>query len=135
MVSYPHPKTTSPFDTSQPHNEKRPPVIGGLFSIFQPQGENMDILRDPLRDALGLVSKAVGSSSTLPILACVDLQADKDGLTLTANNLEMVIRTRIDARITAPFATAIPAAVLTNIILASDAGVVALDFDEPNLTV
>ena len=58
----------------------------------------MLILRDPLRDALALVSKAASSGTTLPILACIELQAEKDGLTLTANNLEMVIRTRINAQ-------------------------------------
>jgi hypothetical protein len=63
----------------------------------------MLISRDPLRDALALVSKANGSGSTLPILACVDLQAETDGLILTTNNLEMVIRTRISGRRRPPF--------------------------------
>jgi DNA polymerase-3 subunit beta len=94
----------------------------------------MLILRDPLRDALALVSKAAGSGSTLPILACVDLQAEKDSLTLTANNLEMVIRTRISAQAQAPFSAAVPAAVLTSIVSASDADTIDLDFDQATLT-
>ncbi len=93
----------------------------------------MDILHNPLRDALAPVSKATGSGSTLSILACVDLQAAQGGL--TGDNLEMVIRTRINARSDAPFSAAVPATVLTNIILASDADTVTLDFDEPALTV
>ena len=62
----------------------------------------MNVLRDTLREALALVSRAAGSGSTLPVLTCVDLQAETDGLTLTANNLEMVIRTRIGAQLMGP---------------------------------
>jgi DNA polymerase-3 subunit beta len=94
----------------------------------------MLISRDPLRDALALVSKANGSGSTLPILACVDLQAETDGLILTANNLEMVIRTRVSAQAQAPFSAAVPAVVLSSIVSASDADTLDLDFDEASLT-
>lgn len=90
----------------------------------------MNVLRDTLREALALVSKAAGSGSTLPILTCVDLQAETDGLTLTANNLEMVIRTRIGAQAKAPFAAAVPAGVLASIVSASDAEAIELTFDE-----
>ena len=72
----------------------------------------MNVLRDSLRDALTLVSKAVGASSTLPILGCVDLDADEGNLTLTTNNFEMVIRTRITARAQDPFSAAVPASAL-----------------------
>jgi len=99
----------------------------------------MNISRNTLRDALALVSKAAGSGSTLPILTCVDLQAESDHLTLTANNLEMVIRTRItvlciDAQAKAPFSAAVPAGVLASIVSASDAETIELTFDEPGLT-
>ena len=94
----------------------------------------MLILRDPLRDALALVSKAASSGTTLPILACIELQAEKDGLTLTANNLEIVIRTHINAQAQTPFSGAVPATVLASIVSASDADTIDLDFDEANLT-
>ena len=94
----------------------------------------MLILRDPLRDALALVSKAASSGTTLPILACIELQAETDGLTLTASNLEMVIRTRINAQAQAAFSAAVPATVLANIVSASDADTIDLDFDEATLT-
>lgn len=90
----------------------------------------MNVLRDTLREALALVSKAAGSGSTLPVLTCVDLQAETDGLTLTANNLEMVIRTRIGAQAKVPFAAAVPAGVLASIVSASDAEAIELTFDE-----
>ena len=63
----------------------------------------MKILQDTLNAALALVSKATSSNSPLPILTCVDLQADQDSLTLTATNLEITIRARIEALIDGPF--------------------------------
>ena len=94
----------------------------------------MNVLRDTLREALALVSKAASSGSTLPVLTCVDLQAGTDYMTLTANNLEMVIRTRINSQAKAPFSVAVPAGVLASIVSASDAETIELTFDEPTLT-
>jgi DNA polymerase-3 subunit beta len=94
----------------------------------------MDVLRDILREALALVSRAASNGSTLPVLTCVDLQVDKDSLTLTANNLEMVIRTRVNVLAKAAFSAAVPAGVLTSIVSASDAETIELTFDESTLT-
>ena len=94
----------------------------------------MQILRNSLREALALVSKAAGSGSTMPILTCVDLQAGEDSLTITANNLEMVIRTRISVQAKAPFSAAVPAGVLSDIVSTSDAETIDLAFDESTLT-
>jgi len=94
----------------------------------------VNVLRDTLRDALALVSKAAGSITTMPVLTCVDLQADNNELTLTANNLEIVIRTRISVLTTAPFSAAVPAGVLVSIVSASDAETIELSFDETTLT-
>ena len=93
----------------------------------------MNVLRDTLREALALVSKAASSGSTLPVLTCVDLQAGTDYMILTANNLEMVIRTRINAQAKAPFSVAVPAGVLASIVSASDAETIELSFDEPTM--
>jgi DNA polymerase-3 subunit beta len=90
----------------------------------------MNVLRNTLRDALALVSKAAGTGGTLPILTCVDLQAETDRLTLIANNLEMVIRTQISAEVKSPFAAAVPSSVLASIISESDADTIELTFDE-----
>ena len=94
----------------------------------------MNVLRDTLREALALVSKAASTGSTLPVLTCVDLQAETDNMILTANNLEMVIRTRINAQAKAPFSVAVPAGVLASIVSASDAETIELTFDELTLT-
>src|SRR5512133_207104 len=93
----------------------------------------MNVLRNTLREALALVSKAAGTGNTLPVLTCVDLQADTDRLTMTANNLEMVIRTQISAEVKTPLAAAVPSGVLASIISESDAETIELTFDEKGL--
>ena len=94
----------------------------------------MKILQDTLNAALALVSKATSSNSPLPILTCVDLLADQDSLTLTATNLEITIRARIEAMVDSPFSAAVPAGILTSIISSSEADTVELVLDEAAMT-
>jgi DNA polymerase-3 subunit beta len=94
----------------------------------------MKIPRETLNAALALVSKATSANSSLPILTCVDLQAEPESLTLTATNLELTIRTRIGAQVDSPFSAAVPTGILTSIIAASEAETVDLVYDEPTTT-
>ena len=90
----------------------------------------MKIPRDTLNAALALVAKATSTNSPLPILTCVDMQSDQNSLTLTATNLEITIRARIEALVDSPFSAAVPAGILASIISASEAETVELVFDE-----
>lgn len=49
--------------------------------------------RQDLLDGINIVSKAVNSRSTLPILECILIEASENGITLTANDLEIAIKT------------------------------------------
>ena len=54
--------------------------------------------RDSLLNAINIVSKAVSSKTTLPILECLLLTADDNGFRLTANDMELAIESAgIDA--------------------------------------
>jgi len=90
----------------------------------------MKILRDTLNTALALVSKATSTNTPLPILTCVDMQVEQDGLTLTATNLELTVRARISAQTDSLFSAAVPAGILASIISASEAETVELVFDD-----
>jgi DNA polymerase-3 subunit beta len=94
----------------------------------------MQVLRQTLNTALALISKATGTTSTLPILTCVDLQAAGESLTLTATNLELTLRTRIGAQVDRPFATAVPTGILASICAASEAETLDLVYDEAATT-
>ncbi len=49
--------------------------------------------KDELLSKINIVSKAVASKTTMPILECILINADRDGVKLTANNLELAIET------------------------------------------
>ena len=56
--------------------------------------------KDTLLQYINIVNKAVSSRTTLPILECILLTANDKGFILTANDLEIGIRTApIDADI------------------------------------
>ena len=56
--------------------------------------------KDSLLNAINIVSKAVSSRTTLPILECILLTADENGLKLTSNDMELAIESAyIDADI------------------------------------
>jgi len=49
--------------------------------------------KDELLSKINIVSKAVASKTTKPILECILIEADSEGVRLTANNAELAIRT------------------------------------------
>lgn len=52
--------------------------------------------RDVLLNAINIVSKAVSSKTTMPILECILIRASGDKITLTANDTELGIETTIN---------------------------------------
>ena len=51
--------------------------------------------KEELVNAVNIVSKAVSSKTTMPILECILISADEEEITFTANNLELGIETVI----------------------------------------
>lgn len=73
--------------------------------------------KNKLIDGLNMVGRTVSGRTTLPILECVLLSADEDGLRLTANDLEMSIETApIAADITEPGSVALDARLFSEIV-------------------
>lgn len=68
-----------------------------------------------LTEALSKVSKAVANKTTLSILECILIQADKN-LKLTANNTELGIESSIDADITEGGSIAVEAKLFSDIV-------------------
>ena len=56
--------------------------------------------KEELVNAVNIVSKAVSSKTTMPILECILISATNDEITFTANNLELGIETVIKKKIT-----------------------------------
>src|SRR5713226_4719642 len=69
-----------------------------------------------LSRGLSIVSHAVSSRSTLPILANILMATEHDRLKLSATNLEIGITCWIDAQIQQEGATTVPAKLLTDFV-------------------
>ena len=76
----------------------------------------LSVMQENLARGLSVVSRAVSSRSTLPVLGNVLLKTEDAGLKLTATNLEIGITCWIPGRIETEGATTIPARLLTDLV-------------------
>ncbi|MBI5832961.1 MAG: DNA polymerase III subunit beta [Armatimonadetes bacterium] len=78
--------------------------------------------REQLQQAIGTVQRAVSSRSTLPILSNILLEADGDGLTLSATDHEIGIRARLAVDTEIVGRTTLPARLFSEVVGAQPAG-------------
>ena len=74
------------------------------------------VLQEHLARGLAVVSHAVASRATLPILSNVYLSTEDGGLRLTATNLEIAITHWVPAKVEEKGATTIPARILGDVV-------------------
>src|SRR5690348_5917002 len=73
-------------------------------------------MQENLARGLSIVSRAVSSRSTLPVLANVLLKTEDAGLKLTATNLEIGITYWVPGKVDEDGATSVPARLLTDLV-------------------
>lgn len=83
-----------------------------------------------LKKALSLVLPAVAPRSTLPILANIRIEADDDGLTLQATNLEVGVTHVVKCFVQADGATTLPAKLFADLIGSLPSADVSLTLNE-----
>lgn len=76
----------------------------------------LSLMQENLARSLQVVSRAVSSRATLPVLANVLLRTEDAGLKLTATNLEIGITSWVPGRIDAEGAITVPARLLTDVV-------------------
>ena len=76
----------------------------------------LSVMQENLARGLSVVSRAVSSRSTLPVLANVLLKTEDAGLKLTATNLEIGITYWVPGKIDEDGATTVPAKLLTDLV-------------------
>jgi DNA polymerase-3 subunit beta len=76
----------------------------------------LSVMQENLARGLSVVSRAVSSRSTLPVLANVLLRTEDAGLKLTATNLEIGITYWVPGRIDEDGATTVPARLLNDLV-------------------
>lgn len=89
--------------------------------------------KDVLLDGLQKVQSIVTTRSTLPVLYNVFLKAEKDRLWLTATDLEVTVRTSVEAKIARTGGTTLPARRFLSICRELPANEIELDVDDKNL--
>jgi DNA polymerase-3 subunit beta len=77
---------------------------------------NLSVIQENLARGLSVVSHAVSSRSTLPVLANVLLRTEDAGLKLTATNLEIGITYWVPGKIETDGAITVPARLLTDVV-------------------
>lgn len=95
----------------------------------------VSILQDQLARGLGIVSRAVDSRPTLPVLANVLLATEDARLKLSATNLEMSITTYIGAKVDRPGAITLPAKTFSELVNNLSPERVDLTLDDSTQTV
>jgi DNA polymerase-3 subunit beta len=82
----------------------------------------LSVMQENLARGLSVVSRAVSTRSTLPVLANVLLKTEDAGLKLTATNLEIGITYWVPGKIDVDGATTVPARLLTDLVTSLPAG-------------
>ena len=77
---------------------------------------NVSVMQENLARGLGIVSRAVSSRATLPVLANVLLRTQDSGLKLTATNLEIGINCWVPGKVGEEGEITVPAKLLTDLV-------------------
>ena len=78
---------------------------------------NVSVMQENLARGLSVVSRAVSSRATLPVLANVLLKTENNGLKLTATNLEIGINCWVPGKVEEEGEITVPAKLLTDLVL------------------
>jgi DNA polymerase-3 subunit beta len=90
-------------------------------------GMKMTSSRDELAQALAVVSRAVSTRTAVQVLLGVLLRAEEGKLHLAATDMELSLRTSLDAEVDGEGASVLPGRVLTDIVRQLPAGEVSLE--------
>jgi len=92
------------------------------------------VITEALTRAAGIVSRAVASRTTLPVLTNILLEAREPELALKATNLDVGVALTIPARVEEPGAGTVPARVFVDFIAALNGETVEMEWNESTAT-
>src|SRR4051794_14613110 len=95
---------------------------GTTARVWSEAHVKLSVMQENLARGLSVVSRAVSTRSTLPVLANVLLRTEDAGLKLTATNLEIGITYWVPGKIESDGATTVPAKLLTDLVNSLPAG-------------
>ena len=77
---------------------------------------HIELSRNELTKKLELITRVSGKHATLPVLQCVLIKADAQGIQCFGTNLEMGIRTSLEGEVIEEGVVAVPSAVLQQVV-------------------
>lgn len=90
------------------------------------------VTKEKILDGLQRVQNVVSTRTTLPILSNVLLQAGKDGLSLTTTDLDVSVRCTVEAEVSKPGATTLPARKFFSILKEVPINEIEIEVDKRN---
>ena len=88
---------------------------GTMAAMATGTGMKINVARDELVAKLGVVSRAVSTRGTVQVLSGILLRAEGDVLTLAATDMELSLRTTLDAQVEGDGAVVIPGKLLVEL--------------------
>ena len=95
----------------------------------------LQILQENLNHGLSTAFRTISTKAQLPVLANVLLRTDKNGLQISATNLETGINIKLGAKVEEEGEITIPAKILTEVIASLAAGKIDLESKENSLNI
>jgi DNA polymerase-3 subunit beta len=92
----------------------------------------LKVTKEAILDGLQRVQNVVSTRTTLPILSNVLIQASDGGLSLTTTDLDVGVRCRVEAEVTKPGSTTLPARKLFSILKEVPAAEIEIEVDDRN---
>ena len=93
----------------------------------------LTIDKDKLDAGLSSVLGLAKAKATLPVLSCVLVRADADGLTLTTSNIDATIQRKIPAQVDKPGAVCVPAKRFADAVRVAGADQIEVAGDDKNV--
>src|SRR5829696_8597477 len=88
---------------------------GTMAAMATGTGMKISVARDELVAKLGIVSRAVSSRGTVQVLSGILISAEGGTLSLAATDMELSLRTTLDARVDGDGAVVIPGKLLVDL--------------------
>lgn len=93
------------------------------------------ILAENLKKGLSIAMRGISSRVQLPILSTILLKAGKEGLVLSATDLELSFQVKVRAKVTEEGELAVPAKLFSDLVATLPAGVVDLSSEKQTLKI
>jgi DNA polymerase-3 subunit beta len=105
------------------------------MAIAQEVAMKFSIAQTQLQEALQVVSSAVPTRTTLPVLSNILVEADETSVRLTATDLDLAITTKTQANVSLPGSLTVPAKKLLELVRKLPREELRIDAKDLNLTI